>query len=262
MDTELKKFVESDISEDFGLTVDTIAQNCKTYGRFKAWCNSDLTKVKQVLNTVKNNGVSAAFFAAYERGEGYNSKWGWLNHTRPKGDYIEDAKSVSDWIKRQSNIMTSKPSWIDAGHPQFDPVPESVKQEGNDHFKSLKKGSIGRVVIAGTAAATWETYYPPALKKELNKVQDYGTPLKWMKDAIISWGGTLDTEGGGDEPDPPGPDEPDEPDKPDEPDEPPEPPEDPEVNNLKDFFGTKLKFIYSNNTNRYFLNKYMNIKKQ
>ena len=85
-DPKLRTFVHSNISTLFGLTVDQVAEKCKDVGRFKAWLNSDLTKIKQVLNKVKENGVSPAFFAAYEYTEGYNSKWGWLNHTTPKGD--------------------------------------------------------------------------------------------------------------------------------------------------------------------------------
>nr|WNM55789.1 hypothetical protein CoNPh37_CDS0123 [Staphylococcus phage S-CoN_Ph37] len=37
------------------------------------------------MNAVKNAGVSPAFFASYECGEGYNGSWGWLNHTSPQG---------------------------------------------------------------------------------------------------------------------------------------------------------------------------------
>ena len=67
---KLKKFLESNINSDFGLTVDQVANKCKSYGRFNAWLNQDVTRIKAVLNKVKNNGVSPAFFAAYERTEG------------------------------------------------------------------------------------------------------------------------------------------------------------------------------------------------
>ena len=48
----------------------------KVMGRFSAWLNSDIHKLTEVLNIVKQNGVSPAFFASYEATEGYNSKWG------------------------------------------------------------------------------------------------------------------------------------------------------------------------------------------
>lgn len=199
LDEQLKKFIESNVADDFDLTVQQIAEKCKTYGRFSAWLNQDISRIVEVLNVVKNRGVSPAFFASYEVTEGYNSSWGWLNHTVPKGNPSQDAQSVSDWIVSQSKIMNSQPSWIDVGNP-VDFVPQSVKTSGNQHFQSLPSGTIGRVVIAGTAAATWEVYYPQGLLKEYNKVQDYGKPLNNMMNLIISWGGTIDGSSGGSKP--------------------------------------------------------------
>lgn len=191
---KMKNFIESNVSNDFGLSVEQVANKCKNYGRFKHWLNSDVTRIKEVLNKVKSNGVSPAFFASYEVTEGYNSSWGWLNHTRPNGTPLQDSDSVSKWIVSQSNNMTDSPAWIDyANYKDF--VPQSVKNSGNSHFASLPKGTIGRVIIAGTAAATWEVYYPNGLKKEYNGVQDYGAPINKIIDLIISWGGNI--EGGG-----------------------------------------------------------------
>lgn len=203
MDAKMKLFVESSVSNEFGLSVDVVAEKCKTYGRFEAWLNGDVVKIKEVLNQVKSNGVSPAFFAAYERSEGYNSKWGWLNHTSVNGNYLTDSDSVSKWIVEQSKNTTDKPAWIDfANYNDF--VPDDVKQEGNAHFAGLKSGSIGKVVIAGTAAATWEVYYPNGLKAEYNGVQDYAAPITAMLNSIEAWGGSLSggSGGGGTEPNP------------------------------------------------------------
>lgn len=198
---KLKKFLESNINSDFGLTVDQVANKCKSYGRFNAWLNQDVTRIKAVLNKVKSNGVSPAFFAAYEKTEGYNSKWGWLNHTKVNGDPITDANSVSQWIVSQSKNTTDKPAWIDyANYKDF--VPASVKKQGNAHFANMPAGSIGKVIIAGTAAATWETYYPNGLKKEYNGVQDYAPPNIGMVNTIEAWGGTIDGSNPNPDPDP------------------------------------------------------------
>src|SRR5699024_8309563 len=200
-DKRMKDFVESQISKSFGLSIDTIAKKCKTYGRFASWLNSDESRIKEVLNEVKNKGVSPAFFASYEKTEGYNSKWGWLNYTHVNGDPITDAKSVSDWIVQQSKNTTDTPAWIDyANYKDF--VPSDVKKAGNEHFKNLKSGSIGKVIIAGTAAATWEVYYPNGLKKEYNRIQDYAPPIKVIIDTIEEWGGTISGDNGGSDPDP------------------------------------------------------------
>src|SRR5690606_1482553 len=108
----LKSFIHSSVSDDFGLTVEQVAEKCKNDGRFSAWLNGDVSRIKEVLNKVKENGVSPAFFASYEKTEGYNSKWGWLNHTSVNGNPVTDADSVSKWIVSQSKNTTDKPAWI------------------------------------------------------------------------------------------------------------------------------------------------------
>lgn len=190
IEAKMKAFIESPVSANFGLTIDVVAEKCKTYGRFASWLNSDTTKIKEVLTKVKSNGVSPAFFASYEKTEGYNSSWGWLNHTTPNGGYLNDSDTVSQWLVTQSTNTTDSPAWIDyANYNDF--VPADVKQAGNTHFAGMKSGSIGKVVIAGTAAATWEVYYPNGLKASYNGIQDYGAPIGIMLSTIETWGGSL-----------------------------------------------------------------------
>lgn len=193
---QLRNFVHTSVTNDFGLTVAQVAEKAKYYGRFSAWLGGDVSLVTEVLEIVKARGVSPAFFAAYEKTEGYNSSWGWLNHTYVNGTPTTDAASVAEWIVTQSNIMTGGPAWIDyANYKDF--VPESVKTAGNADFQNMSAGSIGRVVIAGTAAAAWEVYYPNGLLAEYNGVQNYGAPFTNMMESIIEWGGTIDGSGGG-----------------------------------------------------------------
>ena len=222
-DPKMRAFVDSPVSKEFGLSISQVANKVKGYGRFKSWLGGDVNKIEQVLEIVKANGISPTFFGAYERTEGYNSQWGWLNHTRQKGDYFEDADSVSKVVKTASNDMSSKPSWIDYGHP-VDFVPESVKTAGNEHFSNLPKGTIGRAFIPLTAAGAWQVYYPNGLKKEYNKVQDYGAPLSIMINAIEEWGGVIGSSGGGTDPVDPDPEIPVDPEP-----EPEAEPEEPDV---------------------------------
>src|SRR5690606_15471095 len=192
-DVNMRTFVHSLVSNSFGLTLDVVAEKCKGNGRFYSWLGSDVTKIKAVLAKVEENGVSAAFFAAYEKTEGYNSKWGWLNHTRINGGPVEDADSVSKWIVEQSKNTTDRPAWIDyANYKDF--VPLAVKQAGNADLEGMTVGSIGKVVIAGTAAATWEVYYPDGLKASCNVIQTYGTPINHMMSYIVAWGGKIDED--------------------------------------------------------------------
>src|SRR5690625_2739220 len=158
---------------------------------------------------------SPAFFASYEKTEGYNSKWGWLNHTSIKGSPEEDARVTARWIVSQSKNTTDKPAWIDyANYKDF--VPADVKQAGNADFSNMSVGSIGKVVIAGTAAATWKVYYVDGLKKEFNTVKNYAKPINVMMNTINECGGELDNDNPDPEPNPdPYPPDPDlEPDPP------------------------------------------------
>jgi len=192
--SEILDFAHKKINNNFGLSVDDVAKRCYDVGRFKAYGLSQ-TQIKSVLNAVKNEGISPAFFAAYEANEGYNPQWGWLNHTTPQGNYLNDAKSVARWLKAQSNNMNGKPAWIDyANYKDF--VPASVKRKGNEDFKNMPKGSIGRAYIPGTAATTWEVYYPNGLKASYNGVQNYGAPLKQTMNTIKYWGGNINSSGG------------------------------------------------------------------
>ena len=103
---QLRNFVHSSVNKDFGLTVAQVAEKAKSYGRFSAWLGGDVALITEVLEIVKAKGVSPAFFAAYEKTEGYNSSWGWLNHTFINGSPTQDAATVAALVSFQSNIMT------------------------------------------------------------------------------------------------------------------------------------------------------------
>lgn len=192
---KIDKFIHSNLNDDFGLSVDDLVGKVKGIGRFSAWCGNNSSQIKQVLNAVKSIGVSPALFAAYEKNEGYNGSWGWLNHTSPQGNYLNDAKFVARKLVSQSR-QAGTPSWIDAGNP-VDFVPSSVKSKGNYDFShKMKNGKVGRAYIPLTAAATWAAYYPEGLQASYNRVQTYGNPFLDAANTILGWGGKIDGKGG------------------------------------------------------------------
>lgn len=196
MKKEYKEYLHKNISNDFGISIDKLAPQITNIGRFKAWLGGDVSKIKKVLKIVKSEGVSPTFFAAYESSEGV-SMFGWLNHTYVQGNAYEDARQVARWVVSQSKTP-AQPAWIDVGTNGWDIVPASVKQQGNADAKSYNSGDIGRVMISGTAAATWSVYYPPALKGSVNGIQDYGNPMEIQVANIKAWGGNLEhTSSGG-----------------------------------------------------------------
>ncbi len=192
---KIDKFIHSNLNDDFGLSIDDLIPKVKGIGRFSAWLGGNETKIREVLTTVKNAGVSPALFSAYEKNEGYNGSWGWLNHTTPQGNYLQDARFVANKLVSQSK-QAGTPSWIDVGNP-VDFVPASVKEKGNYDFShNMKNGKVGRAYIPLTAAATWAAYYPQGLQASYNRVQNYGNPFLDASNTILSWGGKIDGKGG------------------------------------------------------------------
>ena len=188
---EVKKFLEHKIGDSFGCSIDKVVDGCYNKSRFAYLLGSNKGAVKDLLNLVKNTGMSPELFAAKEIMEGYNGSWGWHNHTTPQGSYMEDAVYVVNYTKEVSNRSGGSPAWDDPGGGTVGVVPQDVINEGNAHYASLPAGTIGRAYVAMTAAATWSMYYPQALKASVNGVQDYGNPLQGCIDLIKSWGGTI-----------------------------------------------------------------------
>lgn len=153
------------------------------------------SNIGEITAAVKAEGVSPVFFYAYTVNEG-GGAGGFINHYRgdAPGGGVGNAQRDAKYLADQSKVMNSQPSWIDAGNP-VDFVPQDVKTSGNESFKSMPEGTIGRAYIPATAATTWEVYYPNGLKKEYNQVQNYGAPLSATMQNIQKMGGNP-TQGG------------------------------------------------------------------
>lgn len=188
---EVKKFLEHKLSDGFGCDIEKVISACKGRARFSAWLGEDEQSIKEIFRVVKETGMSPELFAAKEIQEGYNYRWGWHNHTEPKGNPTQDAIFVVNHTKEVSNSNGGVPAWDDPGGGTVGVVPKSVQDEGNSHYASLSSGSIGRAYVAMTAAATWSMYYPPALTIEVNGVQNYSNPLQGCIDLIKEWGGSI-----------------------------------------------------------------------
>lgn len=188
---EVKKFLEHNLADGFGCDINTVVEACKGSSRFAYLLGRDPSSVKSLLETVKSTGMSPELFAAKEIQEGYNSSWGWHNHTVPQGDPTQDAIYVVNYTKEVANSTGGQPAWDYPGGGTVGVVPMDVQEAGNAHYASLAQGTIGRAYVTMTAAATWSMYYPQALKASVNGVQDYGNPLQGCIDLIKAWGGTI-----------------------------------------------------------------------
>ena len=196
---DIISFAQQPIDSDWGVSDKTVedwflqqggAQEAISRYRLNSGNIGEITKV------VKEMGISRVFFYAYTVNEG-GGAGGFINHfASSTSSGVNDAKRDAEYLADQSKIMDSKPAWVDAAFPQHDYVPQDVKDKGDEDFKSMPSGTIGRAYIPATAATTWEVYYPDMLKKEKNHVQNYGAPLHDVMENIKSMGGNLAQSGG------------------------------------------------------------------
>ena len=191
---DLKAFLTAKVNDNFGLSIDQVVNfiyNDSRTNRFGVWCGNDKGKIKAVLNTVSSAGMSYALFAAYEIQEGYNSSWGWLNHTVIRGDYLTDASLTAKDILNSCKDKSHGLAWDDPGGGTVGMVPQNVRDKGQSEFNSWPLGTIGVGYAQSTAAAAWAIWYPAGLSGSVNGVQDYANPLKGCVDVIKQMGGKL-----------------------------------------------------------------------
>lgn len=191
---QIQSVMRQSVSNDFGISRDTIYSTFPKIptGRFAYLLNDERKSVEKIWDIVESEGVSPAVWTAYESNEGYNSSWGWLNHTSWQGDVYEDARAVARWLKN-FNGAGHTPAWDDPGGGTVGVVPAEVKAKGNAEYASWSNDTIGKTYCAGTAAAAWGMWYPEALSARVNGVQNYGNPLERMADLIFNvWGGKVD----------------------------------------------------------------------
>lgn len=151
------------------------------------------TNIKEITAAVKEVGVSPVFFYVYTVSEG-GGLAGFINHySRDKelSGGVANAKRDAIYIVEIANSTGHDPAWQDLGTKSGngDFVPKAIQAAGNEDFKKMPTGTIGRIYLPATAAVAWEVYYPEGLKGSVNGVQDYGKPLKALMNSITKMGG-------------------------------------------------------------------------
>ena len=177
---DVNGFCKSSINADFGVNKDSMCQDFANRSqRVNAWG----VDVNKLYDTVKNAGVSPEWFFAYELQE-QGTYYGWLNHTYKHGDAYQDAQSVCEWIKSTSQSDTINPAW---SAPEGSMTPDAnLAAKWNQEFG---KGSIGRVYLQGTAAATWDL-------AGVTPNPRIGKPVTGCVNTIRGWGGHTNSGGG------------------------------------------------------------------
>lgn len=177
-------FCKSPINATWGCDINKMKQDFMARSnRARAWG----VDVNRLYDTIKNAGVSPEWFFAYELCEMLSGGLGWLNHTGRHGDAYQDAQYVCDWIKNTSQSNTISPAWWAAEGSM--PANPALAAKWNQEFG---KGTIGRVYLQGTAAATWDI--ANATPWPNNYI---GHPIQQCIGFIKSWGGHNGSGGGG-----------------------------------------------------------------
>lgn len=184
--SDIDSFLKTSIDNNFGCDPDKMYKDVAGYTKVKHYFGGNIDQIKKATERIKSNGVSPEWFWAYE-GQEQGLGFGWLNHFQGMGDPWSNIDKTCSWIKEASN-GTYPLAWYDAQFPTRYVTPKEKQEKGTKIYNSLPKGSIGRVYLTGTAAATWAAFDPEALKGAVNGVQDYGDPMKGCVATLKKWG--------------------------------------------------------------------------
>lgn len=183
-----EEYAKNMITDEFDVDYEKMFNSYLGFPRIQAWGLNSRASFNQLNDIIRSQGVSPVFFWAYEYGEGYNPSTSFLNHFYTNGSSAqEECRRTAAWVKAESQT-TGALAWYDAMYPYYT-SPADKQAKGNAYMAETQPGMIARVMLKGTAAATWAMFDPAALNGSVNGVQDYSDPFKHQMQAIASWQG-------------------------------------------------------------------------
>lgn len=181
-----EEYAKNMITDLFNADYEKVYASYLNYPRIKAWGIANRSAFNELNEIIRRQGVSPVFFWAYEGSEGYHPELSFLNHFyRDGSSYQEEAKRTAAWIKATS-LTSGDLAWYDAQYPYYTSPPDK-QAVGNAYMAETKPGMIARVMLQGTAAATWAMFDPAALSGSVNGKQDYADPFAHQMSFIKSW---------------------------------------------------------------------------
>ena len=183
-----EEYAKNMITDEFDVDYEKMFNSYLGFPRIQAWGLNSRASFNQLNEIIRSQGVSPVFFWAYESGEGYNPSTSFLNHFYTNGSSAqEECRRTAAWVHSESQTSGSL-AWYDAMYPYYT-SPADKQAKGNAYMAETQPGMIARVMLKGTAAATWAMFDPDALSGSVNGVQDYSDPFKHQMSAIASWQG-------------------------------------------------------------------------
>ena len=182
-----EEYAKNMITDNFNADYEKLYSSYLRFGRIQAWGLANRRSFDELNEIIRGQGVSPVFFWAYESGEGYNSTLSFLNHfyINPMLSVQQECRRTAQWVK-ETSLQNGSLAWYDAMYPYYTSPPDK-QAKGNAYMAETKPGMIARVMLQGTAAATWAMFDPAALSGSVNGKQDYGDPFKHQMAAISSW---------------------------------------------------------------------------
>lgn len=180
-------YAKNMITDLFNADYEKVYASYLKFPRIRAWGLANRQSFDELNEIIRGQGVSPVFFWAYEYGEGYHPSLSFLNHYYTDGSLSaqQECRRTAKWVKDTSQLNGSL-AWYDAQYPYYT-SPADKQAIGNAYMADTKPGMIARVMLQGTAAATWAMFDPNGLKKEYNQVQDYADPFEHQISIIKSW---------------------------------------------------------------------------
>lgn len=179
-------YAKNMITDLFSADYEKVYASYLKFPRIQAWGIANRTAFNELNEIIRREGVSPVFFWAYEGGEGYHASLSFLNHFYTNGSsYQEEARRTARWVK-ETSMTSGNLAWYDAQYPYYTSPPDK-QAIGNAYMADTKPGMIARVMLQGTAAATWAMFDPAALSGSVNGVQDYADPFAHQMSLIKSW---------------------------------------------------------------------------
>lgn len=184
---QVARFLTSSIKATWGVDTHKAEAMFLARGATATTYGLDKSNIGKITKTVQAAGVSPVFFYFYSMEEG-GGAGGFINHysapggknqTPLNGDAVHDAKEDSEYIKSQSQMTGFKAA------TESD-VPGMPTEPAQKLIDSSPKGSIGKVYLPATAAATGDI---AELKTSYKLPSKFGPAVRDMMDRIKNAGG-------------------------------------------------------------------------
>ncbi|MDT2813738.1 phage tail spike protein [Vagococcus carniphilus] len=180
-------YAKNMINDMFNADFEKMYASYLKFPRIRAWGLANRQSFDELNSIIMGQGVSPVFFWAYEYGEGYNSTTSFLNHFYIDSNLSaqQECRRTAQWVK-ETSLTSGSLAWYDAMYPYYTSPPDK-QAVGNAYMADTKPGMIARVMLQGTAAATWAMFDPAALSGSVNGMQDYADPFEHQMSIIKTW---------------------------------------------------------------------------